>query len=131
MKLLTRDEFREAVLKRDNGRCVLCGSNRDVSVHHILERKLWSDGGYYVENGATLCERHHMAAEKTLLECETIREVAHIETVALPPGFDPTLRYEKWGNIINPDGSRTKGPLFHDEGCVKMMKSARLIEDFK
>jgi 5-methylcytosine-specific restriction endonuclease McrA len=56
--LLTRDEFRKQVFERDNYRCVICGAkNGDKHVkldaHHIIERRLWADGGYYLENGAT------------------------------------------------------------------------------
>jgi hypothetical protein len=62
MKLLTRTEFREGCLERDSYRCVICGETENLSVHHIIERRLWSDGGYYMENGATLCEEHHIKA---------------------------------------------------------------------
>ena len=44
-RLLTRDEFRAAVLRRDGGRCLLCGGQAD-DAHHILERRLFPDGGY-------------------------------------------------------------------------------------
>lgn len=51
MKLLTRDEFREGVFERDGHKCVVCGDDaRDA--HHIMERRLFADGGYYMENGA-------------------------------------------------------------------------------
>ena len=42
-KLLTRDEYREAVFARDKHRCVICDSPA-VDVHHIVERKLWVEG---------------------------------------------------------------------------------------
>lgn len=38
--LLTRDEFRERCLERDKHQCVICSSKNNLSVHHILERRL-------------------------------------------------------------------------------------------
>lgn len=52
--LLTRDDFREFVFKRDNHKCVVCGEPA-VDAHHILERRLFHDSGYYLDNGASLC----------------------------------------------------------------------------
>lgn len=43
-KLLTRDNFREAVFARDNNTCVFC-SLPAKDAHHIIERRLWKDGG--------------------------------------------------------------------------------------
>ena len=55
--LLTRDSFRDSVFKRDGYACVICGSSdRPLDAHHIIERRLWTDGGYYTDNGATLCD---------------------------------------------------------------------------
>jgi len=58
--LLTRDEFREEALKRDNHQCVWCKGTNDLAVHHIIERKLFEDGGYYMHNGASLCPECHI-----------------------------------------------------------------------
>lgn len=62
-KLLTRDEFRRAVFARDGYRCAACGARPsdialvvDLDAHHIMERRLFPDGGYYLDNGATLCD---------------------------------------------------------------------------
>jgi hypothetical protein len=131
MNLLTRDDFRESALKRDNYWCVICHNTDGLSVHHIIERKLWADGGYYLDNGASLCGRCHLEAEKTLLSCEQVRDAAKIKTVLLPPSFDSTKRYDKWGNIIHADGSRSKGPMFHNEGCLKVLTAAKLIFLFR
>lgn len=104
MKLLTRSEFREAVFKRDNYKCVFCGKGPvhgvKIDAHHIMDRKLFDDGGYYLDNGATLCDLpafgHHYAAELSLLSVEDIRTAAKIKTICLPTGFDPTVKYDKW-----------------------------------
>jgi 5-methylcytosine-specific restriction endonuclease McrA len=44
-QLLTRDEFRNSVFERDRHRCVICGSEGKLDAHHIIERRLWTDGG--------------------------------------------------------------------------------------
>ena len=44
-KLLTRDQFRERALARDNNKCVICGGDA-TEVHHIIERRLFEGGGY-------------------------------------------------------------------------------------
>lgn len=55
--LLDRDSFRNGVLLRDGHKCVACGaSGVRLDAHHIIERRLWDDGGYYLDNGATLCD---------------------------------------------------------------------------
>lgn len=120
-KLLTRDEFREAVFKRDNYKCVLCGGDGQ-DAHHIIERKLWDDGGYYIENGATLCGEHHLKAESTELSCEDIRLAAGIERVILPDGYYHDHIYSKWGDVVLPNGTRMKGPLFYDGSVQKIIK---------
>ena len=70
--LLSRDEFRQQVFARDGGRCVIC-SAPGQDAHHILERRLFDDGGYYLDNGATLCAACHVKAEMTVLSCDAIR----------------------------------------------------------
>ena len=128
--LLTRDEFRRQALQRDRHQCLLCGKKEGLSVHHVIERKLFPDGGYYLNNAATLCEEHHLQAEMTALGAEEIRAAAGIREVLLPPQFDPARSYDKWGNIILEDGRRLKGPLFSDDGCRKVVKAAGLLHLF-
>lgn len=138
MKLLSRDEFRNAVFERDGHKCVICGKGpKDgilIDAHHIIERRLWSDGGYYIENGATLCDRYadmgsigslmgcHMAAETTFITVETIREKAGISKAIIPEDMYDDLVYDKWGNTILPDGRRTRGPLMNDESVKSVLK---------
>lgn len=120
-KLLTRDQFREGVFARDNHKCVICGQPGQ-DAHHIIERRLWSDGGYYLSNGATLCGEHHIQAETTDLSCDEIRESAKIAIVALPDGYYKDHEYTKWGDVILPNRNRMKGPLFNDESVQKILK---------
>lgn len=120
-KLLTRDDFRNGVFARDNHCCVVCGAPA-ADAHHIIERRLFDDGGYYLDNGASLCEDHHIEAEKTILDAQEIRELAGIRTVVMPKGYHKDTRYDKWGNIILPNGMRMKGELFEDESVQKILR---------
>lgn len=121
MKLLTRQEFKDHVFRRDNFTCAFC-SKPAQDAHHIIERKLWSDGGYYIENGVSVCEEHHLACERTDISVEDIIKTCNIKRI-LPPGFDPKYIYDKWGNIIlHNDEQRLKGPLFQDSSVQKILK---------
>lgn len=119
--LLTRSQFREAVFARDNYLCVLCKFPA-VDAHHILERRLWSDGGYYIDNGASLCESHHIQAESTEIGCEVLRGACKIRTPCLPPHLYLDQNYDKWGNPILDNGQRMSGELFHDESVQKVLQ---------
>ena len=62
--LLTREEFKKQVFAKTDGMCCVPGCTcKAVDAHHIMDRKLWKDGGYYLTNGAALCEKHHLEAE--------------------------------------------------------------------
>ncbi len=127
--LLTRDNFRESVFKRDNHTCVICGAEGQDS-HHILERRLFSDGGYYLDNGATLCGKCHIKAETTEIGCVTIRDRAGIKEVILPPHLYRDNKYDKWGNIILANGLRLKGELFFDESVQKILAQGDMLGSF-
>jgi len=99
MKLLSRDEFRESVLSRDKGICVTCLLPA-TAAHHIIDRALFEDGGYYLDNGASLCDDCHIRAEKGIFTCDEIRKVARINTIVLPPQLDPSKSWDKWGHEI-------------------------------
>jgi hypothetical protein len=116
-KLLTRDSFRAAVFARDQHRCVNCGAEGvPLDAHHLVERRLWPDGGYYLDNGATLCDPTcHMLAESTELSCDDIRAKCGIKSAMLPPHLYPGDAVDKWGNVILPNGLRLRGELFWDE----------------
>jgi hypothetical protein len=122
MVLMTREKFRTCVFERDNNKCVICG-NDGVDAHHIIERRLWKDGGYYLCNGATLCSSCHIKAEQTLISVEEIREAANIESIILPDHLynDSSIKYDKWGNIILTNGNRLIGELFFDESVQKIL----------
>lgn len=58
-----REKFRNAVFTRDNFKCVFC-DDRSIDAHHITDRNEMPNGGYVVENGISLCAKHHKMAEK-------------------------------------------------------------------
>lgn len=118
--LLSRDKFRESVFDRDGHKCVICGQPA-VDAHHILERRLWSDSGYYLDNGASVCEQHHLEAEMTIISVEQLREACGILKPVIPSHFYDDSVYDKWGNQILPNGMRLRGELFHDESVQKIL----------
>lgn len=129
-QLLTRDDFRESVFKRDNYKCVMC-SEPAKDAHHIIERRLFGEtGGYFISNGASLCSECHIEAEKTTLSCEEIREKAGITNIVLPDHFYVDNTYDKWGNIILPNGTRLKGELFYDESVQKILNEGNVLNSF-
>lgn len=129
--LLSREEFRNGVFQRDNHKCVVCGSaNVRLDAHHILERRLWDDGGYYLANGATLCGVCHIQAEETTISCDRIREAAGIKDVLIPSHLYRDNVYDKWGNIINPNGTRLRGELFLDESVQKILNAGKILSLF-
>lgn len=69
-KQIIRDNFREAVFKRDGYKCRKCGKKQTevkLDAHHITNREDMPNGGYVVENGISLCDAPdgcHMKAEQ-------------------------------------------------------------------
>ncbi len=129
MKLYSRDSFRDLVFARDFDQCVIC-KNKGQDAHHIIERRLFDDGGYYLDNGVTLCGYCHRLAEATIISCEELREKAHIYRIILPDHMYDDFIYDKWGNIINPNGTRLKGELFFDESVQKILKEGNVLDQF-
>lgn len=124
--LFEREGFKTAVFVRDGGRCVICGAAA-VDAHHILDRKLFADGGHYLGNGSSLCAGCHVEAEKTLIAVETIRAACGIEDPVLPDGFLADAIYDKWGNRKIDEGRWRAGPLFGDDGARKILAAAGLL----
>ena len=135
-KLLTRDEFREGVFARDGHKCVFCGKTAEqtpegkLDAHHIIERRLWGDGGYYLDNGATVCEEHHILCEQTVLSVEDVRNAAKITKIIVPDQFYPEQPIDKWGNYVLENGSRTCGELFYDESVQKVLSAGGVLSLF-
>ena len=133
MELLTRDQFREAVLARDSHKCILCDKPAQ-DAHHIIDRSLFEDEGYYLDNGVSLCEEHHLEAEMTKISCEELRQKAGIVNIVLPEHFDINSEsietFDHWGNIILSTGMRVRGELFYQENVQKILGQASLLNNF-
>ena len=127
--LLTRDMFRAGVFARDKDKCVICSSPAQ-DAHHIIERRLFPDGGYYLDNGASLCGEHHLEAERTTLSVDVIREKAGIKKPVIPPHLYRDQAYDKWGNPVLPNGTRLKGDLFFDESVQKALSEGGVLTLF-
>lgn len=127
--LLSRDAFREGTFKRDNHTCVFCDKPAK-DAHHIIERRLWPDGGYYLENGASVCEDHHILCEQTLISVEAVREACGIRKVLVPPHMYADQPIDKWGNPVLPNGQRLRGELFFDESVQKILKQGGVLDIF-
>lgn len=85
-KIKIRENFRFKVFQRDNWKCLFCSESIwklkienslkvtkidnveligvHLDAHHIMDRNYFTNGGYVAENGITLCEKHHLMAEK-------------------------------------------------------------------
>jgi hypothetical protein len=127
--LLTREQFKEAVFKRDRNRCVNCGAAGDAA-HHIVDRKLFNDGGYYLDNGALVCKPCHLLAESTELSADTLREKAGITNLIHPAHIPLTEKIDKWGNQILPNGSRMRGEMFDNEEVQKALAMGNKLDLF-
>lgn len=127
--LLTRDCFRESVFARDNHQCVFC-KKPAKDAHHIIERRLWADGGYYLDNGASVCEDCHLACERTIISVEDVRIACGITKVIVPEHLYADHAIDKWGNIILNNGLRMRGELFYDESVQKVLREGNVLSLF-
>ncbi len=65
------------------------------------------------------------------MSCDGIRYAARIRRVLLPDHLYCDNTYDKWGNIIMPDGTRVKGELYHDESVRKVLASGSVLPLFR
>lgn len=111
---MSRHEFRAACVDRDGGTCIVptCDSPVTTSpdgpgeVHHIIERKLWDDGGYLPENGVCVCNDHHQLAEQNVIPPQAFwRWSEQTERVHLPRGCTDLVKsdtdIDKWGDDLD------------------------------
>lgn len=127
--LLTRDKFREGVFERDGHKCVICQAPAQ-DAHHIIERRLFSDGGYYIDNGASVCGDCHIKAEQTIISPKELRKAIGITKPVLPEHLYRDQDYDKWGNPILANGQRLRGDLFYDTSVQKVLKSGQVLDLF-
>jgi len=59
-------ELRAQALLRDNHRCVLCGSSRNLNVHHIFPRKFHKDLQKDLDNLVVVCPGCHFRIHKDI-----------------------------------------------------------------
>lgn len=97
--LLSRRVFREKALDRDNETCIVpwCEAPAD-DVHHIIERKLWPDGGYYLSNAASVCNPHHRRAEENLIPPHAFWRWLDVEPLTPP---EHSWNINKWGEALD------------------------------
>lgn len=126
-QLLPREQFREMCFERDGHACVLCGKPA-ADAHHIIERRLFPDGGYYLGNAASVCPECHLRCERTEVSVEEVREAAGIRSIILPPHvYQDEGPYTKWLDQILPDGRRVPGELFYDESIQKVLREGGVL----
>ena len=123
--ILSRSEFNRLVKERD-GECVKC-NNEGEDVHHIIERKLYSNGGYYLNNGVYVCSECHWRCELTLIHPSELYDIVGIENPIYPKRTDSSLKYDKWLNIRTFKTDQfdreifVKGPMFESEQFQKIL----------
>lgn len=127
-RLLSRNEFQVSVSRRDKGLCVHCG-NPGLDAHHLIDRSLFDDGGYYLSQGVFVCSKCHLLAESTVLDCRELRAAAGITNIILPDHFESDERYDKWGNPFQ-GPARLRGEMFWNEGVQRLLEEAGLLGDF-
>ena len=64
LKLTKEDkEWAHLVKTRDGYRCVICGDNKRPNAHHLIVREN-KETKFDVDNGLTLCPKHHFFCRK-------------------------------------------------------------------
>lgn len=126
-KLLLRAQFKEEVFARQKGICLFC-NNPAKDAHHIIDRSLFPDGGYYLDNGVAVCDQHHLECEQTLILPKEIYQKLGIKGL-LPPHFDEGA-YDKWGNPIEGMGMRSRGELFFEDNVQEMLRQGGVLNLF-
>ena len=82
--LLSREDFKKLGFSRTGGKCCVPDCNDGAAdAHHIMDMKLWKDGGYYLSNCAPLCSKHHLEAEKGIIKPNQLAEYLNIKTEQL------------------------------------------------
>ena len=103
---MSRLKFRQKCVERDSGTCVVPTCDEVVTddpdgpseVHHIMERKLWSGGGYLADNGASVCNQHHRLAEQNVIPPQAFWRWVGVEDPPLPDGV--AKNSDKWGEKL-------------------------------
>lgn len=119
VKLLDRETFKKECFKRDKNKCVFCDKDA-IDAHHVFFHI--KNGGYYLNNAASVCSEHHLDCEYTKITVQQVYDACSITEPILPDGFSPDKIYDKWGNEIINEYKRIPGPLFNDTAVQKIFK---------
>jgi len=49
----------KTIRKRDNDKCIICGSKEGLNAHHTLYKRYYPELSLNINNGVTLCKIHH------------------------------------------------------------------------
>ena len=63
---MTQEAWSKAVRARDGGKCFICESKERLAAHHILPAKTWPECKFDIDNGITLCSRHHVFGKESI-----------------------------------------------------------------
>lgn len=127
--LLTREEFQKSVFARGQHKCVMCKSPA-ADAHHIIDRSLFDDGGYHIDNGVSVCPVCHLLAEQTVISCKELRAKAGITHIVLPEHFEDCEEWDHWGNIVLKNGCRLRGEKFFEENVQKALRDGNQLSSF-
>lgn len=94
-----------------------------TEVHHLLERALFRDGGYYLSNAASLCNPCHALAEDTTLTRSALSQKAGIDH-PYTPEFLCDYDVDKWANVLG-DDLLHPGDLAATPGCARVIERAQ------
>lgn len=95
-----RQQFRQTVHAETDTTCIVpwCSADAD-DAHHVLERALWSDGGYIPDNGASVCNKHHQYAESNDIPPQAFWMWKGITDPPLPDSV-ADKHVDKWGDAF-------------------------------
>lgn len=127
--LLSPTQFQEVILVRDKHCCVIC-QKPGARVAHLMDKALWSDGGYYQENGATVCLEHDLAFKRTQISVEEVRQAAGISTILLPEHLSVDCQYDRYGNQLVANDQRLRGDIFDRPDVQKHLGEGGFLGDF-
>lgn len=54
--------FKDAVIKKDCGKCIVCGSTQNIQVHHLYPFSIFIADRFNENNGVCVCRNHHSTA---------------------------------------------------------------------
>lgn len=63
---MTQATWSRAVRERDGNKCFLCGSKERLSAHHILPARTWPECKFDIDDGITLCCKHHTFGKESI-----------------------------------------------------------------